>query len=262
MSKKTPLAAFGAAKKNLTNKIINSHNYLGYGAPQWFEWMIDDCLASMGKRLSQPWSDDQNSLLFDLGGLYAQTVIENPFSDVLGAIYQELASGYGKKRMGQYFTPDSIAECMAMMQLDKADLDAKKIITVCEPCVGSGTMLLAFFRVALSYGSHYLQKISVTGIDLDQLCVKIATLQILANNLLHNGNLGEIVMLRGNSLGDPKDLTTFYHASTPSYDALCVTDLIQIEDDIEQVVELDDKADTRVETLCFRKQMSIFDINF
>ncbi len=182
--------------------------------------MIDDCMASLGKRLDEPWSDSQNSHLFELGGQYSRAVQENPFQDVLGMIYQELATNYGKKGLGQYFTPDHLAMVMAKIQYSSEQFEKPGVVTVCEPAVGSGVMLLAFMKNIMQEKPEFLRKLSVTGVDLDMTCVKMSVLQVLANNLIHSGNLGEIRMFQGSSLGDPHDLSLFYHASTPEFDEL------------------------------------------
>ena len=130
-----PLAGVGAAKEYLIARIIKSHNHLGYNATQWFEWMLDDCLAGFGKRLSQPWKEQTNERLFELGGLYANAVIENPWADVLGGVYQELASNYGRKALGQFFTPAEVTKCIAQMSFDVNDVKEKPVFRVLEQCI-------------------------------------------------------------------------------------------------------------------------------
>ena len=181
--------------------------------------MLDDCLASFGIKLDEPWDSQAQQHLFELGKLYAQCVKDAPFSDLLGGVYQTLASRFNKKGMGQYFTPDAIAKMMAQINYRREDFETKPVIRFYEPTAGSGVLALAFMAAARQDNPDFLGKLSVTMIDLDRLCVKMAVLQVMANNLIHTRNLGEIRAYHGNSLGDPKDLKLFYHASTPTYDA-------------------------------------------
>jgi len=203
----------------LAKAIIKSHRLLDYSAQEWFEMILDDCLAGFGVRLEKAWEPEVEKHLFKLGGLYADAVINAPFSDLLGGVYQELSSQFNRKGMGQYFTPESVATLKAKMVFSSDDFEKKPVVTFCEPTVGSGVLALAFMAVTHEENPHYLEKLSMTMIDLDRMCVKMATLQVMANNLVHSRKLGEIRAYHGNSLGDPKNLSLFYHASTPEFDA-------------------------------------------
>lgn len=258
MTESTP----GTADKTLLKEIIASHNHEGHSATRWFVWMLDDCLASFGKRLLEPWTEKQNEHLFALGGQYSRAVFENPFQDVLGIIYQELATSYGKKGMGQYFTPDSIAMMMAKIQYDSKIFEKKGAVTVYEPTAGSGVMLLGFMRNIMMQNPEFLRKLSLTAIDLDLICVKMTVLQVLANNLIHKGNLGEVKVFHGNSLGNPEDLSLFFHASTPEFDKLALEGRQEVRDKVVEVV--DEKKERVAKPLVPKKkvekgQTSIFD---
>ena len=63
-------------------------------------------------------------------------------SDVLGRLYHDLE--LHNKWRGQFFTPQSIADMMAEMSISDhdADIGRRGYITVCEPCCGSGVMIL------------------------------------------------------------------------------------------------------------------------
>lgn len=202
----------------LTKEIVKSHLQGGHDAAKWFSWLIDDCLAGFGKKLDQPWDETQHERLFQLSGLYGQIVHEHPYTDILGLTYQELASNYGRKGLGQYFSPDEIARLMAQMTFDRALFEKQEVVRFSEPTAGSGVMVLAFMRTVIQDNPDWMRKLSVTMVDLDKVCVKMSVLQVLANNLIHQANLGEIRALHGNSLGNRQNLALFYHASTPDYD--------------------------------------------
>lgn len=201
----------------LSKEIIASHNHLGKSAIQWLDLFLDDCLASFGLKLKEGWPKDTNEHLFSLGRTYSQEIIKRPFEDVLGEVYQTLASQYGKKALGQYFTPSPVAQMMATIGYSQKEFDENSVVRFYEPCLGSGVMALAFMHTVYENDPHFMSKLSVTGIDLDIMCVKMGTLQILGNNLIHELGLGEIKVLQGNSLDDPINLETFYHASTLDY---------------------------------------------
>lgn len=106
--------------------------------------------------------------------------IDGCYADVLGPVYMEIRSNWGRSRLGQYFTPWSV--CMAMAQMSAHDIDerlaAGEPISVCDPCVGSGAMLLAFrAAVADKHGRRAADRLRLHGQDLDQTCVMMATIQ-------------------------------------------------------------------------------------
>ncbi len=235
--KSAPSNASKNREKELQKTIIKSHQHLGYSATQWFEWMVDDCLAGMGKKLEKPWEKKQNQHLFELSGLYGQSVAQAPFEDVLGSTYQELATNYGRKSLGQYFTPKAIAKMMAQLTYDRKSFESQPVVRLSEPTTGSGVMILAFMEAVIEDDPAFLNKLSITCVDKDLLCVKMSVLQVLANNLFHAQNLGELVAYHGDSLGNPADLAFFYGASTPEYMAGLVEERSQLEKKAAQETE-------------------------
>ena len=77
---------------------------------------------------------------------YVQAVETDPFRDILGELFMRL--DVNSVQSGQFFTPFHLAEMMARMQFDpdafKRLVELKGVVTVCDPAVGSGVMLLAF----------------------------------------------------------------------------------------------------------------------
>lgn len=120
----------------------------------------------------------------------------------------------------QYFSPGTICRFMAEMQFNEELLEKKKTVSICEPSIGAGGMLLAFLQVIMGKNPEYMKKLSVCSINLDPICVKMTTLQIMANLLIHQQVLGKLLMFHGNSLDKPQNLSTFYHASTPLFMSL------------------------------------------
>jgi type I restriction-modification system DNA methylase subunit len=91
-------------------------------------------------------------------------------------------------RAGQYFTSFHIAEMMARMQFSKEDFEKtvaeKGEVTVCDPTVGSGVMLLAFAKiVAETFGRQALSKLKLYGTDIDERCVLMTRIQLRMNGL-------------------------------------------------------------------------------
>lgn len=189
-----------------------------YRGDEWLRWLTQDVLAGFGKALDKPWDAYQHERLFKLSGLYAQLVAANPWQDILGPTYMELGSHGQRRWLGQYFTPQPIAECMAAITLGDLDLDqyqGSQLVRIMEPAAGSGVMLLATcHRVAEEHGVDALRRLSFTAIDLDHLCVQMTACQMLANSALH-GAMGELLVYRGNALGPPSELEVVVHMAAP-----------------------------------------------
>lgn len=115
------------------------------------------------------------------GLLMQHFVMEQRFSDLLGPVYMELAGRWKQGGLGQYFTPWEVCLMMAQMTLgDIAEPSAEQPLRVNEPCVGSGTMLLAAKQaVADQHGRGALRWLRVSGQDIDQLCVDMSEVQLL-----------------------------------------------------------------------------------
>jgi type I restriction-modification system DNA methylase subunit len=147
---------------------------------------------------------------------YARAVAqEEPFADVLGSVYMELASHGQKQWLGQFFSPATLCDLNAQLLIGA--LSQGRLTTICDPACGSGAMLLAACRHVLrSYDVPGLLRISVTGIDLDAVCADMAAVQLLANCNTHDVQLGEIRILRGDALGDPTALSLVVHAKARS----------------------------------------------
>ena len=207
------------AKNRLSNSLAQSlvdlHSQHGYGYHQYFDWMIDDCLASCGIPLKNIPPEEVHSILFDLGQQYAQCVMESPpFYDVLGTVYMELVGQYGQKALGQYFTPWPVASMMARMVYHDAVIPDVGLYRMSDPACGSGVMALAFASSVMdSNGPEVLKRVSFTGIDVDYLCARLFALQLLGNCMIHRVELGEVLVFHGNALGPLDQLNTVMHTT-------------------------------------------------
>jgi len=119
-------------------------------------------------------------------GVYTDAVEEMPFRDILGELFMRL--DVNSTRSGQYFTPWHVAEMMASMQFSREHFEAivaeKGEMTVCDPAVGSGVMLLAFAKVVHDeLGRAGINKLRLYGTDIDQRCVLMCRIQLRMNGL-------------------------------------------------------------------------------
>lgn len=148
---------------------------------------------------------------------YASLVArEEPFADILGPLYMDLASRGNRTHLAQYFTPQPVARMMNAMTLGAAPPDGDELVRAIDPACGSGVMMLSFAQQALEqWGEAGLRRISLTGIDLDPICARMMAAQLVANCAAHDLYLGEFIILCGNSLFPDRHMELIVHATAP-----------------------------------------------
>ena len=139
-------------------------------------------------------------------GLYVDAAEAEPFRDILGEVFMRL--DVKSAQAGQYFTPYCIAEAMARMSFSREDFERlvaeKGEVTVCDPCVGSGVMLLAFAKVVhAELGRWGTNRLRLCGTDIDLRCVHMCRIQLRMNGLDEFGRM--VGMLGAIEQGQPPD---------------------------------------------------------
>lgn len=123
---------------------------------------------------------------------------ENPNQDFLGRIYMSL--DLGSHWRGQFFTPYHISELMARITISEGcqkEIEKKGYVSVYDPCVGAGAMLIAVATAFQEYKINYQTSVIFVGQDIDPVVAKMAYIQI---SLL--GCAGYITV--GDSLTNPQ----------------------------------------------------------
>lgn len=131
-------------------------------------------------------------------GTVVMALEENPNQDFLGRLYMNL--NLGSHWHGQFFTPYHVSELMAKMTIGegcRAEIEEKGYVSVCDPCVGAGAMLIAAATAFRKYKVNYHTSVLFIGQDIDSVVAKMAYIQI---SLL--GCPGYITI--GNSLTNPQ----------------------------------------------------------
>ena len=68
----------------------------------------------------------------------------HPFQDLLGPYYQENASKSTVEARGEFYTPPTISSLIARMTIKPDEIIAAgKPVSLSDPCIGSGGMILA-----------------------------------------------------------------------------------------------------------------------
>lgn len=120
----------------------------------------------------------------------------NPDQDFLGKLYMTLE--FGNHWKGQFFTPYNVSRAMAEMIMGdcQAQIDKQGWVSICDPCVGGGAMMIAAANTLRRQKVNYQNHVLFAGQDIDSIVAMMAYIQI---SLL--GCPGYIII--GNSLTNP-----------------------------------------------------------
>lgn len=120
------------------------------------------------------------------GVLLQHFCVDDSYEDLLGPAYMMLAENWGKERLGQYFTPWNVAVAMAEMTVADHDFDENPALSIMDPAVGSGVMLLACRHVvAKRKGRNVASRLTLAGQDIDPVCVDMAKIQVMMTDDYH-----------------------------------------------------------------------------
>ena len=116
--------------------------------------------------------------LRDIFEAVIQAIEENPDQDFLGELFMALE--LSNEARGQFFTPYSVCAMMAKMQCgDIAEkVEAKGYLSVNDPAVGAGALLIAFANECRAQGVNYQEHILFVGQDIDYVAAMMCYIQI------------------------------------------------------------------------------------
>ena len=104
--------------------------------------------------------------------------LEQESQDFLGQVYMSL--NLGSQANGQYFTPYSVSKFMAEINFTEIESfqNNQHIITLSEPCCGSGALIIAFAQTLREHNINYQQNLFVEAIDISEMCFKMTYIQL------------------------------------------------------------------------------------
>ena len=102
-------------------------------------------------------------------------------SDVMGQVFMQIGSP--NQARGQVFTPDSLCELMASVQIGDGTnlreiIEEKGFFTVQEPACGSGATIIALAKQMQEIGLDYQKHVHATAIDIDIRAVHMTYMQL------------------------------------------------------------------------------------
>lgn len=128
------------------------------------------------------------------------------FVDVLGVLFHELE--LHNHYVGQFFTPQNVCNMMGEITIGEpaTELEEKGFISVLEPCIGSGAMVLGFAQAFSNRKFNPQKQLVVKGIDIDIKCVHMTYIQLSLYGI-------PAVVVHGNTLTNEE----WSHWYTPTY---------------------------------------------
>ena len=105
------------------------------------------------------------------------SAFEEEYQDFLGEVFMQL--NLGNTRNGQFFTPYRVSKMMSSITGDHVKkYTGSDIMTLCEPCCGSGGMIIAFAEALMEQDINYQHCLYVEATDIDEMCYKMTYIQL------------------------------------------------------------------------------------
>jgi hypothetical protein len=165
------------AREALTGKLLSSQG-INIIEDDFFSWVLNPLFWSEVKVLLQTITEAFDS--YDLSSVD---------EDIFKEIYQEIVKRADRHKLGEYYTPEWLAELTLNEAASKIDPNNERgLYSILDPACGSGTFLTNAISMLKKKGYSLTQILdNVYGLDLNPLAVAIAR----ANYLLALGKLIE-----------------------------------------------------------------------
>ncbi|HIE2280372.1 TPA: N-6 DNA methylase [Pseudomonas aeruginosa] len=146
--------------------------------------------------------------------IYAEIVKESePFTDVLSMLHEEiLLTGGRGEGLGQFFTPPDLARSVAQLIFNETTEYSSGIISIGEPCCGSGALALSPLNQMYKTAPERLRDVHLVLNDIDSLAVKSAILQVLMTCIYHDIELCRLDVYNANLITEYLKGDTFFMA--------------------------------------------------
>ena len=110
-------------------------------------------------------------------GLLVEDMEAEPFEDLLGRCYSEIASGFSRDLRGEFYTPKPVSDLMARVTVDvNTVVAAKRPVSVNEPASGSGGMILSLAECFAK--AQAVDLLRVTCQDISKLACDMAYINL------------------------------------------------------------------------------------
>lgn len=146
--------------------------------------------------IASGYKEREITVFANIFALLVEAYEQDTDQDLLGELY--MALGLGNDKNGQFFTPYDVCRCMAEMNWGNASdqIEEKGWISVNDPAVGAGALLIAFANTCRRHNVNYQQSVLFVAqeIDFTTACMCYIQLSLL-------GCPGYVYV--GNTITDP-----------------------------------------------------------
>lgn len=140
------------------------------------------------------YTSEESCVLGEMLGIVIKALEEQPEQDFLGELFMVL--GLGSHWKGQFFTPYSVCEMMAKMQINELDaqLSEQEWVSIHDPACGAGALLVAA-RNEFRKNGIGSSRVLFVGQDIDRVAAMMCYIQlsllgcagyvVIADTLMH-----------------------------------------------------------------------------
>ena len=166
---------------------------------------------------------DEVQKFAEMFALVVEALERNPNQDFLGDLFMRFDLGSTWK--GQFFTPYHICQCMAALTAGnlKGQLEQQLWISVNDPAVGAGALLIAFAQECICQKINYQTSVLFVGQDVDRTAAMMSFVQlsllgcpgyVIVGDSLLNPAVGPSVLIPISQKGQEIWYTPMYFTDT------------------------------------------------
>lgn len=142
------------------------------------------CLSDRQKReeeyanVVRRYTPDETQRLAEMFALVVEALERNPSQDFLGDLFMRFDLSNTWK--GQFFTPYHLCQCMASLTAGnlKNQLQQQPWLSVNDPAVGAGALLIAFAQECLRQEVNFQTDVLFVGQDVDRTAAMMSFVQL------------------------------------------------------------------------------------
>ena len=150
--------------------------------------IMASCALSLGTRedeylaVVKHYKPEQVKLITQAFAELVMDMEDHPYTDLLGSVYLDLQASSTKQARGEFYTPQAVSNCMAMMLAVAGDLPADRPMTLLEPAAGAGGMVLSAARVLRDAGVSPLV-LKATCVDINLTSMMMCHINLTLNGI-------------------------------------------------------------------------------
>jgi len=174
----------------IRKEFLKTITQLSYSRHKWQTWQDFTELAALSIAQSTQYTEEREQVYLRSIGRYtheeAQLIpkllaltikaLELQHHDFLGSMFMELE--LGSKWHGQFFTPYELCLVMAKLTISKKQFENDNIVSVNEPAVGAGAMVIALCEHLQDININYQRQLKIVAQDVNYTACCMCYIQL------------------------------------------------------------------------------------